>query len=137
MNQLEITELSVTAAIVGIIWIIQLLHYPSFRFYQPENFQEAMKNHQDRISIVIVPLMLSEISLAAFGAFFRMNAYTWSLLGIVGAIWIITFTVQVPLHDKLLKEGFNLERINSLVKSNWSRTILWTIKLSLILMKFI
>jgi hypothetical protein len=46
-------------------------------------------------------------------------------------IWISTFTLSVPCHKKL-SLGKDSKTIDQLVKTNWIRTILWSLK-SLIL----
>jgi hypothetical protein len=50
-------------------------------------------------------------------------------------VWIITFFVQVPLHNQL-STSRSSAAITKLVKSNWLRTALWTMKgiLSLIIL---
>jgi len=40
---------------------------------------------------------------------------------------------QAPLHAKLDREGFSAEVIGTLVRSNWIRTVLWTINALLLL----
>jgi formate hydrogenlyase subunit 4 len=133
MDKFKIFELLVSSAIFGIIWLVQLLQYPGFLYVDRKNFKQAMTHHQDRISIVILPLMLSELFLGVWLVFNSYSVAHLITLILILLIWVLTFTVQVPIHKNFLKEGFNEERIKYLVKSNWSRTILWTIKLLIIL----
>lgn len=53
----------------------------------------------------------------------------------VALIWLVTFFIQVPLHNKL-SEARDKEAISRLVSSNWIRTSLWSLKsiLSLIIL---
>ena len=46
-------------------------------------------------------------------------------------IWLSTFTLSVPLHNRLSK-AYDSKAISNLINSNWPRTILWTTR-SLIL----
>lgn len=57
--------------------------------------------------------------------------YPWPfriiLLVLVLIIWISTFYTQMPLHKKLEK-GYKESIVNALVRNNWIRTFLWTLK---------
>jgi hypothetical protein len=124
-------QIVITAALCTLIWIVQLLHYPNFAFYSAEHFSTAMRFHQHRISWLTIPLMISEL-LLVIGlllervAFFNILAFTLVIM-----IWLTTFLVQVPIHQKLLA-GKNDELISRLVQTNWIRTIAWTMKLALV-----
>lgn len=48
-------------------------------------------------------------------------------LGIVILIWLITFFVQVQLHEKL-SAGYSEKLVQKLVSSNRWRTLLWSMK---------
>ena len=132
MIKLDSLTLFISAALFGIIWLVQRLHYPSFMFLDQLTFKTAMKHHQDRISWVVVPLMLTELLLAVVAVIRDVSTHTLTILIIVIMIWLVTFTIQVPLHSKLLLEGFNEQRIHRLVRTNWIRTLLWTLKLFVI-----
>jgi hypothetical protein len=47
-------------------------------------------------------------------------------LALIAAIWLSTFFVQVPLHGRLARDGHSAAVVDSLVRSNWIRTIAWT-----------
>lgn len=118
---------------VGVIWTIQLVHYPSFNFVSPENFVSFEKFHAFRISLVVIPAMLLELitAIALVYYFKDMSPLLLLNLAIVLAIWGVTFFISSPAHGKLLS-GFNAETINLLISTNWIRTALWTIKGALI-----
>ena len=46
-------------------------------------------------------------------------------------IWLSTFFIQVPIHNKLLDEPSNY--LTKLVRTNWIRTVLWTVKAMMII----
>jgi hypothetical protein len=48
-------------------------------------------------------------------------------LALTAVIWISTFAVQVPLHRKLA-DGFDVHTHRVLVRSNWIRTVAWTMR---------
>lgn len=72
--------------------------------------------------------MLSEVLLAGWLVYF--TSFAWSSLfmaALVALIWLSTFLIQVPIHQQLAK-GKDLGLIDRLVRTNWIRTILWTLK---------
>ena len=113
--------------LTGLIWVIQLVHYPSFSFAEEKNFSSFMNFHQARISLIVIPVMILELGLAALLVYFKAHTWSWLNLFLVLGIWLSTFTLSVPLHAKL-DNHFSLKVINSLVKTNWPRTLLWTLR---------
>ena len=105
-------------ALFGLIWTIQLTHYPSFRFIDTEQFLAFHEHHTQSITIVVLPLMVAELGLAIWLIFYQ-SQMRWLFgicLLIVIAIWMSTFLIQVPLHNALVngKDPF----INSAIGSN-------------------
>jgi hypothetical protein len=115
---------------VGVIWIIQLSTYPNFAFLDPSQFQAVHHRHTALMGALVGPVMVIEllVSLWLFSA--ERNTFTVSNLVIVLILWVLTFTLSVPLHNKL-GAGFDLVLIQRLVLTNWPRTIFWTIKAGL------
>ena len=125
-----------TLALVGLIWTIQLVHYPAFRFVDPTRFVEFEAFHQRQISLAVVPLMLVELSTAAMLLWLRSTGVPlWMAVagaGLVLFIWGCTFAVQVPLHNQLAQR-YDGAAIEQLVRSNWIRTVAWTLRGGLVL----
>ena len=120
----------------GLIWTIQLVHYPSMRFVSRDKFELFHSFHQLRISIIAMPLMAIELITTII--LFMQNIENESSLIfkinliIVTLIWFSTFFIQVPLHQKLSK-GKKTSLIDKLVLTNWFRTVLWTLRSILII----
>jgi hypothetical protein len=110
----------------GLIWFVQIVHYPTMASFSRENFASHEKEHCDRTGWVVVPLMLVELSTFAllFAEGIRCNAFLISGM-LLGIIWASTFLLQVPIHRTLLS-GWNSQAHRRLVASNWIRTIAWT-----------
>lgn len=121
-------HLAVTWALFGLIWVVQLVHYPAFRFIEPTQFQEFQGMHMQSITLIVMPLMLAELGLAAIEAQrARFRGWPLASLGLVILIWLSTFFWQMPLHDHLLS-GKDNTVIDELVAGNSLRTALWTVK---------
>ena len=124
-----------TFMLTGLIWTIQCVHYPGFRYVVPDVFVEFEAFHQRGISVVVVPLMLVELgaSVALLAIAPPFLPLWWIFLGLalVVALWVGTFTVQVPLHRKL-SQGYDGTVIRKLTRSNWFRTVVWTLRSALV-----
>ena len=129
---LHFIQLAVSGLLCGLIWTVQIVHYPSLAFVNPESFKAAHSFHSRRISLLVIPLMLLElISAGVLVVVYHENTFlTWfawvNLLSIL-LIWISTFLLSVPLHVEL-SQGYNAKTLSKLVTSNWPRTILWSIR---------
>ena len=119
-------NLSVGWALFGLIWTIQLVHYPAFR-YVPD-FSEFHGHHTSSITMIVGPLMLAELGLAVLMAYQSNWNWMWIVpLVLVVLIWLNTFFQAIPLHEQLAVTRDD-EVIERLISVNWPRTLLWTVK---------
>ncbi|MCG2589367.1 hypothetical protein [Rhodohalobacter sulfatireducens] len=127
-------------ALFGLIWCVQLVHYPFFLRADKINFIDHIDFHKLRISIVVVPLMTIELATSGILAFTSAQFAGWNMFGfaVVTLIWLVTFFVQVPLHNQL-SDGYDESTVQKLIKTNWIRTALWSAKSfsSLVLLFFL
>ena len=121
-----------TSLMVGIIWVIQLLHYPTFHFIKESDYVEFQHFHMQRISFIVVPVMIMEL-LSGFMLvyYFRSNLLIFCLI-ILFVIWSITFVFFTKLHQSLLG-GYDKIIVDKLVQINWSRTVLWSLRLIILI----
>ena len=116
----------------GLIWLIQLVHYPSFVFVAKERYTEFQRFHMFKISWIVLPVMLLELVSGAL-LWYQDPRQTWTInLVMLSLIWCSTSAIQTPVHAKLEK-GFDEKLVRRLVRGNWVRTILWSLR-SLILL---
>ncbi len=137
--KLEIVILLVNAFstwfMTGLIWFVQVVHYPLFDGVGADNFQLYANRHRQLTSLVVAAPMLTEAFSSVVLAAVWSRTYTWLLwfnLALVIAIWISTALCSIPCHEKLCASGYVGTTHQWLVLSNWSRTGLWTLR-SLIL----
>ncbi|AGI26984.1 putative membrane protein [Polaribacter sp. MED152] len=117
----------VNFGLVVLIWIVQLIVYPSFLFYKRENLMLWHNTYTRRIAIVVVPLMLLQLIISITNCLFGFNMINLLILLIAAFLWVFTFTSFAPIHFKISENNFETEQLNQLVTRNWIRTILWTI----------
>lgn len=124
-----VVHLVATLAMVGVIWVVQLVHYPLFSGVGADGWAAYEVGHQQRITWVVGPLMLLELATAVLLVLDRPAAMPMAAAvagaALVGAIWASTAFVQVPLHNAL-GGAFDAEAHARLVGTNWVRTLLWT-----------
>lgn len=121
-----LSVLALSWALFGLIWTVQLVHYPSFHFVP--DFSAFHPHHTRSISFVVAPLMVTELGLAIWLVFRTGGEWVWVVaLALVIVIWIITFFRAIPLHDAL-SIARDPEGIDALIRVNWLRTLLWSVK---------
>lgn len=123
-------QLTTTWAMVGLIWFVQLVHYPLLACVGPAHFRVYEDAHMRRTTWVVAPLMLAEFASAAalpFAATGMVRTLAVCGLALLLLIWLSTWLLQAPTHQKLLA-GFDPRLHRRLVQSNWLRTTAWTLR---------
>lgn len=123
-----------SAAMCGIIWFVQLVHYPLFGRL-PADAAGYCAAHGRITPRVVLPPMLAEAATAAWLAIWPPAAIGRGSalvgLGLVAVAWASTLLVQMPLHGRLGREGPAAATVAALVRSNWLRTAAWTARAAL------
>jgi hypothetical protein len=128
MTLLLAVHAAATWALVGLIWTVQLVHYPLFAQVGAEAFRSYHVRHTRQITWIVAPLMAVEL-LTAILLVARGVREPWLLasLGPLAFNWISTWRVQIPLHERLAS-GFDADVHRRLVATNWWRTAAWSIR---------
>ena len=128
---LILLQLISTLPMVGLIWFVQVVHYPLFVNVGTVRFTDYERAHVRRTSFVVVPLMLLEASTTVLLLFNHPEEIAFSLviLGVIllAVVWASTFLLQVPAHQAL-ERAFDAPSHRNLVHTNWLRTIAWTLR---------
>ena len=123
-------HLASTLALVGLIWTIQLVHYPLMARVGAD-FVAYHSAHCARIAWLVAPLMgpeaLTSVLLLAPRPAGVSATWAWVGIGLVALIWIATALLSVPEHSRL-QQGFDAAAVERLVRTNWIRTIAWTVR---------
>lgn len=124
---LIIAKLLIDFGLVILIWMIQLMVYPSFKYCSKEELQKWHKKYTFRIACMVIPLMFGQLFIYGYQVFKYQSAYHILGLAIVILLWIITFRTFVPLHNTISNHEQTNETLVNLVRKNWDRTGLWTV----------
>ena len=133
---LLLANLVATLYLVGLIWFVQLVHYPLFDGVGSDGFAAYEARHTRWTGVVVAPAMLIELATAIL-LVWRTPAGVpaWVMpvgLAAVVVLWAVTFFVSVPQHT-VLERGFDARAHRVLVDTNWIRTALWTARGALML----
>lgn len=109
-----------------LIWTVQLVIYPGLCYYKNEDLGKWHKIYTQRIGVIVGPLMIAQLFVAALQLWETKNFYTWGSIVIIVITWMLTFLIFVPLHNSVKPDESCEEITSSLVKKNWWRTFLWS-----------
>jgi hypothetical protein len=132
---LLLLNFALAAYLTGLIWTVQLVHYPGFAYVAPEKFGAFHQHHTRTMSWVVLAPMVLELGLAAWLAWQgreALGAAGWWALALVLLIWAATFFISVPFHNRLAADGYSYVAIDGLVRTNWLRTVAWTLRSGLL-----
>jgi hypothetical protein len=118
-----------TTALAGLIWTIQVVHYPLFSDVGTSEFAKFHQNHSFRITLIVGPLMAIEgiatLWLLARRPIGVSPVLTWGCAVVLGVVHLATISLSVPAHNRL-SQGFTRTAYLRLVNTNWVRTIGWS-----------
>ena len=134
-----IAQAVTTFAMVGLVWFVQIVHYPLFALV-PESVRRTYETaHTNRTTLVVAPLMLVEAATALALTIEPPPGVGHVLpsIGIVllGLVWASTWLVQVPAHRTLSRFPTDTA-VHRLVIGNWPRTLVWTARAGVVVATF-
>jgi hypothetical protein len=118
-----------TLFLAGVIWTIQVVHYPLFARLGPAGFAAAMADHGRRISgVVMAPWALQGVTTVWLLVRPPVGVPTvliWSAAVLAAVPVAVTLAASVPAHREL-GNGFDPAVHARLLATNWLRTVAWT-----------
>ena len=135
---LLLVHAAATLAMTGIIWFVQVVHYPLLARVGPASLPAYAAAHARRTTWVVAPPMLAELATALALAWRPPppvgRALPYAGLALLVAIWSSTVFLQVPRHEALQRPAGSLPQAHAaLVATNWIRTVTWTARSALAL----
>ena len=114
--------------LVGVILLTQFVSYPLFKKIN-HDFEYFHSDYTNRMVYLVAPIMIIELIIVTLILFNNPSNNLIIIITVITIlIWVSTFFVQVPIHNKI---GYkkDIRKINKLIKSNLLRAILWSMKL--------
>jgi uncharacterized membrane protein len=131
-----LVHLPATLFMTGVIWLVQLVHYPLYMHIGRDAFVEYETRHTQLIFWIVAPGMVLEsitaVLLFWFGPVEMSQIMWWFGVGLLFVIWMSTARVQMPCHHRLL-QGYDDATVTRLISTNWVRTIAWSMRSLLLL----
>jgi len=116
--------------LVGLIWTVQVVHYPLMAMVGDDRFVAYESAHAPRMAaVVMLPWTLQGLTTAWLLLARPAGVPTWSIaVAAVTAVLSVAVTVvwSVPAHARL-GAGFDATIHHRLVRTNWIRTWAWTL----------
>lgn len=121
-----------TVYMTGVVWFAQWVHYPLISRGDAAEFARFAHEYQRRTLWVVTPALVGEVLTAVGLVWYWPSSPTWSGLLVLIGIWGLTCRYQIPQHLELKRSGYSPDVHRDLVRYNFPRAVLWTIR-SLIL----
>lgn len=123
----EATRLLIDFGLVILIWMVQLVVYPSFKYFAAQDLVKWHQKYTVRIAFIVIPLMLGQLIISGLQVYEAQSFYTIGSFIMVLSLWAITFALFVPMHAKIESNSFFPKELYLLEKRNWIRTVLWNL----------
>ena len=136
MDTVLLIHVGATWSLVGLIWFVQVVHYPLFASVGATEFAAYEARHTRRTAWVVAAFMPVEALTAGWLLADSPEGVADGIIAVglvlVALVWLSTALWQAPLHGRL-SDGYSAPLQRRLVQSNWLRTGLWTTRGVLVL----
>lgn len=113
--------------IVVLIWMTQLIVYPSFTQFDPSDLQRWHASYTMRISLIVMPLMFGQLGFHVYQLTQQIGLLQIIALILIVLAWANTFLYAVPLHNQIGAGVEVIEFAEKLVSVNAWRTGFWSV----------
>ncbi len=134
---LETLEILFDVGLLILIWMVQLIIYPSFLYYTHENLLLWHQKYTGRIAVIVMPLMFGQLGFSIYLVYESIAIMSIAKLVLVLFVWGFTFAYFAPCHEKISKGVATKELLSQLINWNWWRTLAWTLVLIISLYQLI
>ena len=118
---------AVSLSLATVLWTVQLIIYPAFRFIDPSLFHKWHYRYTGAVTWIVAPLMFLQLGGVAgrLLALPKADALWYLEAALTALAWAVTVLISVPLHSLLQKER-DEAAMRRLVRTNWLRTLAWS-----------
>ena len=124
-------RIAVDFSLVVLIWLVQLIIYPSFQYMSTDQLAVWHPKYSNLITLIVGPLMLAQVGLIGWELLNRFSWLAVASAGLVGLMWASTAFQAIPIHNAIAAGDASPETLSRLVSANWVRTVGWTVIFSL------
>jgi uncharacterized membrane protein len=124
-----VLNLASTCVMVGVIWFVQLVHYPLLALIGVDRAPEIAAQHQRRTARVVgLPMAVEGVTtlVLLFARPDGVDAWlAWAGAVVLAVVLAATVFLSVPLHERMA-DSPDATIGRRLVVTNWPRTIGWS-----------
>ncbi|GAB3222004.1 hypothetical protein [Spirosoma arcticum] len=120
-------RIAVDFGLVVLIWLVQLIIYPSFQYMSTDQLAAWHPKYSNFITLIVGPLMLAQVGLIGWELVNRSSWLAVTSAVLVGLMWASTAFQAVPIHNAIAASNSSPETLAQLVSVNWMRTVGWTV----------
>lgn len=122
-------NLLATWTMVGVIWFVQIVHYPLLSVVPVESAASTAAEHQRRTGFVVGPPMAIEGVTTLLLLWSRPDGVSLWLPWVAAVLLAValgsTIFLSVPRHERMVRQP-DATVGRELVITNWPRTFAWT-----------
>lgn len=122
---MELIRLAIDTGLCVLIWLVQVIIYPSFLFTDRQKVREWHPKYTRKISYFIAPLLFIQTGVIAFQALFDNFSFLIDAL-FLSIIWVNTFFIAIPIHNAIDRSESVEDNILKLISINKWRTLAWS-----------
>ena len=123
---LLLAHLTATAVLAGLIWVVQLVVYPSFLLVGGGPSWPAFHAaHTRAVALAVGPPWAVQGLSVGLLLLQRPGPLVLLTAALAAATVLVTVAVSVPLHTRL-GDGYDDRLARRLISTNWWRTAAWT-----------
>lgn len=120
---------SATLVMVGLIWFVQIVHYPLLARFGRDTSTTVAEEHQRRTGqVVALPMAVEGVTTLALLVDAPSSVWIgWPWIGafLLAIVLLSTLLLSVPLHARMAR-AHDERTGRRLVLTNWPRTVGWT-----------
>ena len=124
-----VVHTAATLVMVGLIWFVQIVHYPLLAQFGADTSTTVADEHQRRTGYVVALPMAVEgvttLALLADPPIAVWSGWPWIGAFLLAIVLASTILLSVPLHARMAR-AHDERTGRRLVLTNWPRTIGWT-----------
>ncbi|WP_232724805.1 hypothetical protein [Algoriphagus formosus] len=122
---MEWIRLSVDSGLFVLIWLVQVIIYPSFLHVDREKLNYWHQVYTRKILYFVAPLMFIQTGVIALQLLFDPLIFLLDGL-LLAMVWVNTFFIAIPIHNAIDREESIDANILKLLQVNRWRAWLWT-----------
>ena len=109
-----------------LIWLVQLIIYPSFLVMRSELLVQWHQSYVQLMARIVGPLMIAQLALVLMQTLRSASPASVISLILVLTCWASSFLMSIPCHRRIAEGDTGQANLKLLVRTNWPRSILWT-----------